>query len=73
MEGITVKELCQYCLDLIKEGHGDKTVMISSDDEGNEYHTLFFSFITDSDSIKQVADYGMFHDRQDPENVVLLG
>ena len=44
MKGLTIKQLKEACDKLIKEGKGDKHILISSDDEGNEYHELFFAF-----------------------------
>ena len=71
MDGITVKDLKKFCEDAIKNGHGNKTVLISCDDEGNGYHTLFFEFITDKETINQCAY--LFHDMNNPNDVVLLG
>lgn len=44
MKALTIKELYNECLKEIKKGNGDKTIMISSDDEGNSYHYLWYSF-----------------------------
>lgn len=38
MEGITVNQLMAMCQKQIKLGNGDKQVIMSSDDECNEYH-----------------------------------
>lgn len=46
---LTVKDLLKLCQDEIKKGHGDCSVMISNDDEGNSYHYLWYSFITASE------------------------
>lgn len=43
---LTVKELAKLCQEEIKKGHGDCSIMISDDDEGNGYHYLWYSFIT---------------------------
>lgn len=43
---LTVKQLLKICQDEIKKGHGDHTIMISDDDEGNGYHYLWYSFTT---------------------------
>lgn len=69
--GITVKELAQLCLEQIKMGNGDKHVLISSDDEGNEYHTLFYGFTSDKETIEELSPY--FHDRNDTKNAIILG
>lgn len=42
---ITVHELMAHCKHEISKGNGSRKILISSDDEGNEYHELFFSFI----------------------------
>ena len=46
---VTVKELAKLCQDEIKKGHGDYSIMLSDDDEGNGYHYLWYSFITASE------------------------
>ena len=46
---LTVKELLKLCQDEIKKGHGDYSIMLSDDDEGNGYHYLWYSFITASE------------------------
>ena len=70
-KGITVKQLEKACLEQIEKGNGDKIVLISRDDEGNGFHTLFFEF---TDNPKDVASYAEdFHDNNNPEEVVLLG
>ena len=38
MQGITVDQLAQMCLKMSAQGKGDKLVLMSSDDECNEYH-----------------------------------
>lgn len=44
MKAITVKELYKECEKQMRLGNGDKTIMISSDDEGNSYHYLWYAF-----------------------------
>lgn len=46
---LTVKELLKLCQEEIKKGHGDYSIMLSDDDEGNGYHYLWYSFITASE------------------------
>lgn len=71
MKGITVGTLKMLCDEAVAKGFGDKTVLISCDDEGNGFHTLYFGFTTDEDDIKSY-DY-LFHDRNNPNDVVILG
>lgn len=42
---ITVKQLLEYCKKQVKEGNGDRVIMISDDDEGNGYHYLWYQFM----------------------------
>lgn len=46
MKALTIKELYDECQKQIAKGNGNKTIMISSDDEGNSYHYLWYSFTT---------------------------
>lgn len=43
---LTIKELYELCKMQIAKGNGDKSIMISQDDEGNGYHYLWFGFTT---------------------------
>lgn len=72
-KGITVKELAILAYKEIEKGNGDKHILISDDDEGNGYHTLLYVFQSDSKFIKGVKDYGMFHDDNNPDEVIILG
>lgn len=56
IRAITVKQLQKHCEAAIKNGYGDKKILISRDDEGNEYHELFFSF-TPADKIFDESIY----------------
>ena len=71
MEPITVKTLLKLCQEQVKLGNGDKTILISDDDEGNGFHTLFLGITSDRQSIETFKD--LFHDRNNPNDVVLLG
>lgn len=72
-KGMTVKQLKKDCDRLIKEGLGDKHILISCDDEGNGFHTLFYLFTAKKESIDFYASEGMFHDNNPADEVVLLG
>lgn len=72
-KGITVKELYDDLHQEILAGNGDKTILISSDDEGNGYHTLWYTILSDVDEIKKEKEGTLFYDDNDPEEVVLLG
>jgi len=72
--GITVKQLAEFCADEIAKGNGNKKVLISSDDEGNDFHVLFYGFTSDKKEIKEINEYtGFLNDEVTADKVVLLG
>lgn len=71
--GVTVGQLFLACKEQIDKGNKDKHILISEDDEGNGYHTLFYGF-TDKDNkyFKQLLESE--HDRtHNVDNCVILG
>ena len=44
MSAITIKDLLDECIKQVQKGNGSKKILLSSDDEGNEYHEMFFGF-----------------------------
>ena len=71
--GITVKELEMFCKKQIKKGNGDKHILISCDDEGNGFHTLFYEF-SDEDTEGFEILLKMEHDgTHTKDNCVILG
>lgn len=73
MEVLTVRTLKALSEKAIKDGFGDKKILITSDDEGNEYHALWYGFATNSEEIADCKEAGLFHDDFNTEEVVLLG
>ena len=39
---MTIKELYALCEQQIAKGKGDRHIYVSSDDEGNDWHELFY-------------------------------
>ena len=70
---LTVRELFVFCGRQMKKWNADKKIMITSDDEGNGYHGLFYQFTDDVNEIKECYDADLFHDNVNPEEFVLLG
>ena len=75
MAAITVKELAEACEKAISKGHGNKQVWISSDDEGNDFHGLYYLFTYEPEAVKEIAENtcGHLSDNEDTSNIVLLG
>lgn len=70
--GLTVNQLLLFCEEQVRKGNGDKHIIISDDDEGNGYHTLFYAFTDDADALKYVLEYE--HDgTHTVDNCVCLG
>ena len=44
MGQMTIKTLKALCDKHIKQGHGDRLIVISDDNEGNGFHGLFYGF-----------------------------
>lgn len=71
--GITVKDLEKFCKEQIKKGNGNKHILISDDDEGNGFHTLFYGF-SDSDTNGFENLLSLEHDgTHTKDNCVILG
>lgn len=49
---MTLKELKKQVDAAVKAGHGDKTVLISGDDEGNTFHLIWYDLCTDEKNIE---------------------
>lgn len=72
-KGLTVSQLYDFCEKQIRKGNGAKHIQITTDDEGNGYHTLFYQFNDNKEEIKQVIEYGMLQDDLNADEIVLLG
>lgn len=76
---MTVFELKAECEMAIANGHGNKSVFISRDDEGNGFHPLYYSFTTDKEDVKamfEMSDYPYdeeYYSDEALKDVVLLG
>lgn len=74
MKQLTVKDLLKICQKAVKEGYGDKTIVVADDNEGNGYHGLFYSFTPIQESDKEYFQ-GMIYDSQetDLDKIIILG
>lgn len=62
MKALTVKDLYYECQKEMVKGNGNKTIMISQDDEGNSYHYLWYSFQTVEEYEKPYEYRGKMYD-----------
>jgi len=70
---ITVNELKKMCEEQIKNGNGDSVIMISSDDEGNSYHYLWYDFIEAKEMIDNYNILEFDKGIADIKNTIILG
>ena len=73
---ITVDMLQKMCKEMSKMGLGKKKILISTDDEGNGYHELFFAF-TPTDKVLSSGDdymlpFGVTYEEA-VKNYIILG
>lgn len=73
MEQLTVKELCAICMQEIRNGNGDKKIVVSDDNEGNGYHGLFYGLTEIDDNDSYLGS--LIYDTQEEQlcNLIILG
>jgi len=69
-KGITVEQLCYALINQVKKGNGKKYVLVSDDDEGNGYHTLFDGVCDNLDDMQYVVT--MEHDSHKANEIIVL-
>ena len=69
-KSITVEQLKKYCEEEIKQGNGNKVIMISDDDEGNNFHYLWYSFTEIED---EYYDININENVAKREDTIILG
>lgn len=77
---ITISQLKKFCEEQIINGNGNKSIMISSDDEGNNYHYLWFAFTTIEEYEKPIEYNGVkiqcdfeWCDQKEKDKIIILG
>lgn len=75
MQQLTVKKLLELCKKEIKQGNGDKLIVISDDNEGNGFHGLFYAFTQVKGKENQDFYKDLLNDtcETDLDNLLLLG
>lgn len=67
---ITVAELLYACKVEVAKGNANKHIYLSSDDEGNGYHGMYFTF---TDELHDIKECDWNDDIPDKEHAVILG
>lgn len=66
---LTVKDLLKLCQDEITKGHGDYSIMLSDDDEGNGYHYCWYAFTPIDEYTEEFVD----EEINPKEKTIILG
>lgn len=74
MNQIKLKDLYKDCKKLMEAGHGEKSLILSDDNEGNGYHGMFFTLtVINKDNKNDFS--GLIYDNNEPnlENMIVVG
>ncbi len=74
MKQIKLKDLYQACKEQMEAGNGEKSLVVSDDNEGNGYHGMFFTLTVITP--KNTDDYsGLIGDNAEPNihNIIIVG
>lgn len=66
---LTIKQLLKQCQEEIRKGHGDYSIMLSDDDEGNGYHYCWYTFTEIDEYTEDFVDTSI----APKENTIILG
>ena len=74
MEQLKLKDLYQACKMLMDMGKGEKTLVLSDDNEGNGFHGMFFA-LTEIDEDNVEGFSGLIYDNSEPDihNIIVVG
>lgn len=76
MEQLTVLDLFKALEAEIRNGNGNKLIVVADDNEGNAYHGLFYGVTSDLKDICEAFEYsnGLYDSQEkDPRKLVILG
>lgn len=71
-KGLTVYQLLAFCQEEIRNGNGDKHVIVSDDEECNGFHGLYSGLCGDKETIDGVMRCCILQTAAKPDEVVLL-
>ena len=72
---LTIKDLKALCEQEIQKGHGDYSIMLSSDDEGNDFHYCWYAFTTADELVEDGLDviYSLDERIAPKDKTIILG
>lgn len=76
MKQLTVLDLFKLLEKEVRNGNGNKSIVVADDNEGNAYHGLFYGITSEPDDIKESIEYsnGIYDSQEkDLNKIVILG
>jgi len=74
MNQLTVRDLANQLAEAVRDGYGDKIIVVGDDNEGNGYHGLFYGLTVHD--VEGITDNGeLIYDSvtTDTQKLVILG
>ncbi len=74
MTQVKLKDLYRECKKLMDAGYGERSLVVSCDNEGNQYHGMFYTLLVVDASNKECFD-GLIGDscETDLEKMIIVG
>lgn len=76
MKQLTVLDLFKLLEQEVRNGNGNKSIVVSDDNEGNAYHGLFYGITSEPNDIKENIECsnGIYDSQErDLNKIVILG
>ena len=76
MKQLTVLNLFKLLEEEVRNGNGNKVIVVADDNEGNSYHGLFYGITSEPNDIKENIDNsnGIYDSQEkDLNKIVILG
>lgn len=76
MKQLTVLDLFKLLEKEVRNGNGNKSIVVADDNEGNAYHGLFYGITSELNDIKESIEYsnGIYDSQEkDLNKIVILG
>lgn len=74
MKQIKLKDLYQACKAQMEAGNGEKSLVVSDDNEGNGYHGMFYSLTTITpENVDDFSDLIRDSSESDIKNIIVVG
>ena len=70
---LSVRDLTKLCMEEVRNGNGDKKILLSQDDEGNGFHALFYHFTPLDESFLRCIHSSLDVTEENMDDYIILG